>query len=148
MITTAQLFITQSVIEVDQPDGYQAYGTYPLFKYASEQAVEIREETPIRHTDRTGYITFSDQSTLVAAKCKQSDNRESATWKIAEASKGKNGRPPKPPADPEGHEWAWIGGQDNAPDWIRKMGQLLARATTSASPSGSQPLREPAPQKH
>ena len=130
-ITTAQLFITQSAVEVDRPQGYQRTGTRALFDYAKQEAVDIREQTPIRNTERTGYITFRDQSTVVAAKCRQRDNQEPNTWKIAEALTDKDGRT-KPPADPEGPEWVWIGGQDDAPAWAGEMERLLAQAAMTA----------------
>ena len=50
---------------------------------------------------RTAYIVFKDQSTIVAAKCRNNDNKTLPTWKIAKATQDGSGKP-KPPANPEG----------------------------------------------
>ena len=131
MITIAQLFITQSFVETDKPEGYRTNGIRSLFAYAKEKTAEIREETPVRRTGRTAYITFSDQSTIVAAKCMQTNNHGPQTWKIAEALRDNNGKI-LPPADPEGPEWAWIRDQDKGREWVIEMERTLDQAGARA----------------
>ena len=131
MITIAQLFITQSVVETDKSKEYRTNGIRSLFAYVKEKTAEVREETPVRQTDRTGYITFSDQSTIVAAKCKQTDNHGPRTWQIAQVLRGNNGKV-LPPADPEGPEWAWIGDQDEGREWVIEMERTLDQAGNRA----------------
>lgn len=128
----AELFITESATEVGRLHGFRKNGIKFLFAYAMTQATRIHEVTPVIGTMRTAYIVFKDQSTIVAAKCRNNDNKTLPTWKIAKATQDGNGKP-KPPANPEGPKWSWISSQVDAPAWTREMENLLAGATTTTA---------------
>ena len=127
----AQLFITESAVEVDRLHGFHKNGIKSLFAYAESKASDIHEVTPVLGTMRTAYLLFKDQSAIVAAKCRNNDNRTLPTWEIAKATTDRNAKP-KPPTNTEGPEWFWISSQIDAPDWIREMENLLTEATTKA----------------
>ena len=128
----AQLFITESGVEVDRLHGFRKNGIKSLFAYAESKASDIHEVTPVLGTMRTAYLVFKDQSAIVAAKCRNNDNRTLPAWKIAKATQDKNGKP-KPPTNPEGPEWFWIGNQIDAPAWISEMENLLTGTTAKAA---------------
>ena len=125
----AQLFITESAVEVDRLQGFRKNGIKSLFTYARSKASDIPEVTPVLGTMRTAYLIFKDQSGIVAAKCRHNDNRTLSTWKIANATTDQQGKP-KAPADPEGPDWFWISSQVDAPAWIREMEKTLAETAT------------------
>ena len=124
-ITAAQVFINQSHIEVDRPPGYRANGVPDLFRHHSLTITGVSERAPVSQTDRIAYLTFHDGSVAVAAQCKPDNSNEPPTWKIAEARTSRD-QPPRPPADPEGPEWLWIGGQERATEWVQQIEKMLA----------------------
>lgn len=127
LITIAQLFLTQSIVELDRPEGYRLIGIDTLFDKAQDHTVRVQEHPPLQDTDRTASLTFRDGSAIVATRCLPTEPGDLVLWKIADATPEPDGQL-RFPDSAEAPEWGWNHGQPDALAWARRMGQLLQEA--------------------
>ena len=120
--TRAELFLTQSVINQDEPEGYATVPTQDLF-----ENVILAGPTPAPEgASKAGVLVFADGSQLAVVETAD----DPGTYQVAAVPTDENGNPAMPGCleDPE---WAYIGhGQ-----WTRTVTELISapRATSKTT---------------